>query len=257
MKRYQLRVWAMVAVFACASVGAHAAGIVNKNIVIGGQTAAVLNVSNPAVFDNGTSGGVTVSASADGQYPPIKAGYELRWVQLISTSHPLSTATAANTPYFDPGELDTTGDNHPFYWNTNLVANDAANHPEYWYKNKQFNAGKGINFFDEPKRAIANKPVNWLGELNLVCWETGSTKFGVMWTGTYGFDINNAGTVSVNGINELANPAYLTQARLTAAFNGWTMENPTNCLEIVPEPATLLLVAVGSLVVCSRRRRAA
>jgi len=53
----------------------------------------------------------------------------------------------------------------------------------------------------------------WTAELNLVCWETGSKSFGVLWSGTYGFNIANDGSVSVNGFNELAGPAYLTQNR--------------------------------------------
>ncbi len=227
---------------------------VNKNVMVAGQNIGTLTLSNPAPYSDANRGGVTVSGNFAGNYPPLKSGVEIRWVQLISTSHPINTATAANTPYFDPGELDTTGDNDPFYWNTGLKANDGNNHPEFLYTNKQSNSGKTISFFDEPKRLFADKPVSWTAELSAVCWTPGTTEFGILWSGTYGFTIDNAGAVGVTGWNELASPAYLTQARLTAAFSGWTIGNPEHC--ITPEPASMLLAAMGLGAVGLRRRRA-
>ncbi|BCW99489.1 MAG: hypothetical protein KatS3mg024_2316 [Armatimonadota bacterium] len=240
--------------------GAVDAAAIDKDILACGHNVGRLTLSDPDVFDDGASGGVTVQGQFAGNYPPLRNGVEIRWVQLISTSHPLNTNAGANTPYFDPGELDMTGDNDPFYWNTTLKGKDGNNYPQFYYVNYQINAGKGIQFFDQPKRDKSSAPVSWLAELNLVCWETGSKNFSVLWTGTYGFNIAQNGDVSVNGWNELANPVWLTQARLTSYFEGWTMSSACrNCL--VPEPvfmqmgALLGMSGLGTLAVRCRARR--
>jgi len=239
------------------AAGVADAAAVDKNILACGQNVGRLILANPAVYDDGTLGGVTVQGSFSGNYPPLRNGIEIRWVQLISTTHPLNTNAGANTPYFDPGELDMTGDYDPFYWNTTLQGKDNNNYPQFWYKTYQFNGGQGITFYDQPKRLKSSAPVSWLAELNLVCWETGTKNFSVLWTGTYGFNIAQNGNVTVNGWNELANPAWLTQARLTQYFQDWTMSDACqNCL--VPEPVFLQMGALlgmsGLGVVASRRR---
>ncbi len=247
----------VVAALLLAAGGVDAAAI-DKDILACGHNIGKLTLSDPVAYNTTTQGGVTVSGQFAGNYPPLRNGVEIRWVQLISTSHPLNTNAAANTPYFDPGELDMTGDNDPFYWNTTLKAKDGNDYPQYYYVNYQINAGKGIKFFDEPKRSKADAPVSWLAELNLVCWETGTKNFSVLWTGTYGFNIAQNGNVTVNGWNELANPAWLTQARLTQYFPGWSMSDACkNCL--VPEPVFMqmgALLGMSGLGTLAARRRA-
>jgi len=256
-----IRAVVLAAVLLLAAGLADAAGV-DKNILACGQNVGRLILSNPAVYEGfdprrGPLGGVTVQGSFSGNYPPLRNGIEIRWVQLISTTHPRNTNAGANTPYFDPGELDPKGDYDPFYWNTTLQGKDNNNYPQYWYKTYQFNGGQGITFYDQPRREKLDAPVSWLAELNLVCWETGTKNFSVLWTGTYGFNIAQNGNVTVNGWNELANPAWLTQARLTQYFQDWTMSDACqNCL--VPEPVFLQMGALlgmsGLGVVASRRR---
>ena len=239
------------------AAGVADAAAVDKNILACGQNIGRLVLSDPAVDDDGTRGGVSVEGSFSGNYPPLRNGIEIRWVQLISTSHPWHTNAAPNTPYFDPGELDPTGDYDPFYLNTTLQGKDNDDHPDLWYKTYQINGGQGIIFRDRSLRLKSWAPVSWLAELNLVCWETGTKNFSVLWTGTYGYNIDQNGNVTVNGWNELANPAWLTQARLTQYFQDWTMSDACqNCL--VPEPVFLQMGALlgmsGLGVVASRRR---
>ena len=224
-----IRAVALAAVLLLAAGVADAAAV-DKNILACGQNLGRLLLSDPAVYeevhpDFGPRGGVTVLGGFAGNYPPLRNGIEIRWVQLVSTTHPASTNAGANTPYFDPGELDMTGDNDPFYWNTTLAGKNGEENHLWWYRNRQFNEGRGIYFLDRPLRRKASAPVSWLAELNLVCWETGTKNFSVLWTGTYGFNIDQNGNVTVNGWNELANPAWLTQARLTQYFQDWTMSD--------------------------------
>ncbi len=254
-----IRLLTLAALVFLLAAGAEAAAI-DKDILACGNNIGRLTLSDPVVYDQAGSGGVTVQGAFAGNYPPLRSGVEIRWVQLISTSHPLNTNAGANTPYFDPGELDGTGDNDPFYWNTPLTAKNGNNYPQFWYKTYQILNGEGIQFYDQPKRAKTDAPVSWLAELNLVCWETGSKSFSVLWTGTYGFNIAQGGAVTVNGWTELANPAWLTQARLTDYFPGWTMsEACRNCL--VPEPVFLQMGALlgmsglGALTARVRSRR--
>jgi len=80
------------------AAGVADAAAVDKNIPACGRIVGRLILSNPAVYDDGTLGGVTVQGSFSGNYPPLRNGIEIRWVQLISTTHPLNTNAGANTP---------------------------------------------------------------------------------------------------------------------------------------------------------------
>lgn len=227
------------------------AAAINKDIYACGEKVAHIDLNNPTVYASGSQGGVTESGAAIGYRPPLDTLCELRWVQLISTTDPLNTNAGANVPYFDPGELDPTRDSDPFYWNTTLKAADGKNYPGFWYKTYQVNGGE--TFYDQPKRTWTGPAISWTAELTLVLWKTGSTEFMPLWSGNYGFNISNTGIVTVSGVTELAAPVWLTDARLTQYFPGWTMEE--NCADcIIPEPSSVLLLSVGLMVLVGRRK---
>ena len=100
-----------------------------------GYDIGTVTFDDPTVYNDGTLGGITVSGNFVGNYPPLLNSVQCRWVQIITTNSPLNTNAAANTPYFDPGELDPTGDKDPFYWNTTLKGNDGNNYPQFYYVN--------------------------------------------------------------------------------------------------------------------------
>lgn len=256
----------MTCVRACALVlftcaGGALAGAVDTTVQCMGMDVARVVFGDPTLYSSGATGGITVNGSAAPLAGKLADGCELRWVQTIRTSHPLNTNTPPNMPYFDPGELDMTGDNDPFYWNSNLVANDGNEHPGFWYKNKQFNSiygTTGISFFDEPKRTWSGAAINWQAELVLVLNSgmdsdaNGKKEFAVLWAGNYGFSITAGGLLTINGIAELAAPVDLTNAFLMSKFSGWEIGDCEGC--IVPAPATAA-VLVGVLAVRRRRRR--
>ena len=135
------------------------AGAIATNVMYGNLDLGSLSLTAPAVYNDGTSGGVTISGQFVGNYPPLKNGVVPMWVQLISTNSPLNTNAGANNPYFDPGELDLTGDTAPFYWNITPAGKDGNNYPQYYYKNKLVanNAGS-TTFVDQPKRGPGRRP---------------------------------------------------------------------------------------------------
>ncbi|MBI4578502.1 MAG: hypothetical protein HY718_02300 [Planctomycetes bacterium] len=118
--------------------------------------------------------------------------------------------------------------------------------------------------FDSPGRGplgTAAQNISWRAESALVCVNDKQIK--VIGAFTWGFDIvTNAGTTSVNPFRPQgwanAIPAGLS-TRFTAEYGpsgtedtGWTLELGCCC---IPEPTTLLLLAVGPLL--AMRRRAA
>jgi hypothetical protein len=209
-----------------------------------GENLGSLSLTNNGAHSSGGFAGVEVGGIFTGDYPPLSPNVEARWVQLVNTSHPFSTTNTPFTPHFDPGEQDGTGDFDPFYWNTTLTAKDGTNYGGFFYKFYQTPDGHGISFYDKPSRAISDAPVSWEAELNLVLWETGSTAFEVLWTGSYGFEIDTGGLVSASGITD-GSLGFLTQERLSLAFPGWS---------VIPEPSTLLLGVFSVLLAVGWRR---
>jgi len=209
------------------------------------------------------------SAYATGYYPLLKEGVELRWVQLVSTTHPLHTDAQPNTPYFYPGERDPLGDGDPFYWNTSVRTRSGSLRDEYFYRThwsgpvqRDDYAEYRLWFYYGPSRGDelpGDKPYTWKAELSLVCWEKGSKKFGVLGTATYGFKQDQPFRPSIISHEILRNPVWLTQERLNQYFDGWTMVDACEAC-LVPEPAACLqmgaLLGMSGLGVVASRRRA-
>lgn len=229
------------------------AGVVNKQIICnnpGPTLLATINFDVPVQ----NAGGITISGKA------VKTASfkgEIRWLQLIKTSNPLNTATAAGTPYFDPGELDPTGNDFPFYWNENLKGRDGNNYPGFWVQNKFPNANT-LTMFDAPSRPTnTGVAIDWTAELSLVCWDKATGKIGWLWAANYGFNITAGGVNTAFGMTEIAAPAYLTQARLDARYGKGTYTLSTDCKDCtIPAPGAFGTLALTG-VIAFRRRRAA
>ena len=223
------------------------ANSISTDVYVGSLDVGSLVVSDPSAYTSGSSGGVQIAGSFDGNYPPVVGGYVPMWVQLISTNYPLNTNAGQNTPYFDPGELDPTGDYAPFYWNTDVIAKNGNSYPGYWYVNQETDSGKGTLFADTPTRSLSDM-VNWTAELDLVLWQPGTEVIDVLWSGDYGFNISS-GSVSATGVTTLGTPGRstapvdLTQTTLTDYFPGWTLGNPADAL--APEPSTFCFLVSG------------
>ncbi|MGH7243133.1 MAG: hypothetical protein ACREJD_06935 [Phycisphaerales bacterium] len=229
--------------------------IKDKQIKCNDKLLATINLAFPIPYrdDDLKAKGVSVSGKAVGTN--LLKG-ELQWIQLIKTNKPVNTAAAAGTPYFDPGETDPKGVDYPFYWNYVLKARDGNEYPNLFYKNNQTDGGMGLSFADKPTREYLRGAVDWTAELSLVCF-TAPGKIGVLWSGTYGFNIDKDGNNVVNGWNELASPAWLTQASLDARFGKDKYSLSTDCADcLVPAPATACSLAFV-LSISARRRRAA
>jgi hypothetical protein len=210
----------------------------------------------------------TFTAYAKGYYPLLKEGVELRWVQLVSTTHPVHTDAQPNTPYFYPGERDPLGDGDPFYWNTSVRTRSGSLRDEYFYRTHRSGPVQRDDYaeyrlwfycgpFFRGDELPGDKPYTWKAELSLVCWEKGSKKFGVLGTVTYGFEQDQPFRPSIISYEILRNPVWLTQERLNQYFDGWTMVDACEAC-LVPEPVFLQMGALlgmsGLGVVASRRR---
>ncbi len=222
------------------------ADAVNHDLLVNGADIGKISVNAPTA----TASGLSITGSFTEFHPPLESDDITMWVQLISTNKPLNTATGANTPYFDPGEKDPTADvGYPFYWNVGAQQGDAtktgATDPFNYLKFRANNGmGQPVNSFSDSPSRPGSTSVNWTAELDLVCWDpTASTEMGVLWSGNYGFNIDNTGKVTTTGVTELAAPAWLTQANLTAFFNGWTLGDPIDCIPEPPRPAPYCLAA--------------
>ncbi|MBL8874237.1 MAG: hypothetical protein JNM86_00400 [Phycisphaerae bacterium] len=227
-------------------------GIVNREIKCHGDLLATINFDVPTTYINGATGGITVNGNAT---KTANFAGEIRWLQMIKTNQPLNTNTPAGTPYFDPGELDPTGNDFPFYWNENLKGRDGNNYPNLWVQNKFSNGGNTLSFFDQPKRTWTGAAIDWTAELSLVCWNKLTDQIGVLWTGSYGFNITAGGVISINGITELAaGGTFLTQAAIDQRF-GDIYTISTDCETCnIPAPGVSTLAFVG-IVAMGRRRR--
>lgn len=249
----------IAAVFLLCTAGAACADtteIKNKEIKCNNKLLATINLGFPIPYrdDDARTKGVSVSGGA--LATNLLRG-ELQWVQLIKTSHPVNTSTAAGTPYFDPGELDPKGNNYPFYWNHDLKGRDGNEYPSLYYKTYQTDGGLGLNFQDKPTRPYLRGAVDWMAELSLVCF-IAPGKLGVLWSGTYGFNIDKDGNNVVSGWNELASPAWLTQASLDARFGKGVWSLSGDCADcLVPAPGSLGAFSVVALLAIRRRRSAA
>jgi hypothetical protein len=231
------------------------ADAVNHDLFVQGADIGTISVNAPTanrttnLAGNTTAGGLSITGNFTEFDPPLESDDITMWVQLISTSNPLNTATGANTPYFDPGENDPTADvGYPFYWNVGAQQGDATKTgPTDPFNYLKFRANNGMgqpvnSFSDSPSRNFdGSTPINWTAELDLVCWDpTTSKEMGVLWSGNYGFSFDKDGNVATTGVTELAAPAWLTQSRLTAFFNGWTLGDPADCVPEPPESCALL-----------------
>lgn len=244
---------AAVAICAGATMSLGALTSINKQIKCGDTLLATVNFGAPTIFVDGAKGGITVSGSAT---KTAAFQGEMRWVQMIKTNKPLNTATPANTPYFDPGELDPSGNDFPFYWNENLKGRDGNNYPQFWVQNKFSNAGNTLSFFDQPTRTWTGAAIDWTAELSLVCWDKTTNVLGVLWTGSYGFDITAAGILTISGITELApGGTFLTQGAIDQRY-GDVYTITTDCTTCVPTGGTAGVLAFAG-VFAARRRRAA
>ncbi|MBL8886618.1 MAG: hypothetical protein JNK16_08155 [Phycisphaerales bacterium] len=229
--------------------------IKDKQIKCDGKLLATINLAFPIPYrdDDAKAKGVSVSGKAVATNM-LKG--ELQWIQLIKTNKPHNTSTAAGTPYFDPGETDPKGVDYPFYWNYVLKARDGNEYPNLFYKNNQTDGGLGLTFSDKPTREYLRGAVDWKAELSLVCF-IAPGKIGVLWSGTYGFNIDNEGNNIVNGYDELASPAWLTQAALDARFGKDKYALSTDCADcLVPAPGAIASFAFLGFI-AARRRRAA
>lgn len=249
-----------MSVLACALSAASAIGalqgIVNRQIKCDGNLLATINFDIPTLYVNGATGGITVNGNAT--KTDCFAG-EMRWLQMIKTNSPLNTATPAGTPYFDPGELDPTGNDFPFYWNENLKGRDGNNYANLWVQNKFSNGGNTLSFFDQPKRTWTGAAIDWTAELSLVCWNKTTNELGVLWTGSYGFNITAAGLLTIDGINELApGGSYLTQAAIDQRFGDiYTIRTDCEgCCNCIPTSGTTASLAFAGLFAARRRRTA-
>lgn len=244
---------AAVAICAGATMSLGALTGINKEIKCGDTLLATVNFAVPTLYASGATGGITVSGSAT---KTAAFTGKMRWVQMIKTNQPLNTNTPANTPYFDPGELDPTGNDFPFYWNENLQGRDGNNYAGLWVQNKFSNGGNTLSFFDEPKRTWTGAAINWQAELSLVCWDMTTNVLGVLWTGTYGFNITAGGNLTINGMTEMAvGGTFLTQAAIDQRF-GDEYTITTDCTQCIPTPAAASVLAFAG-VFAARRRRAA
>ncbi|MBX3380715.1 MAG: hypothetical protein KF805_11530 [Phycisphaeraceae bacterium] len=228
-------------------------GIVDREIKCHGQLLATINFATPTIYSNGATGGITVSGNAT---KTANFAGEIRWLQMIKTNQPLNTATPAGTPYFDPGELDPTGNDYPFYWNEDLKGRDGNNYPNLWVQNKFSNGGNTLAFSDQAKRTWSGAAIDWTAELSLVCWDKTTNEIGVLWTGSYGFNITAGGLLTINGINELAaGGTFLTQAAIDQRF-GDIYTVSTDCEHcLVPSPGTASVLAFAGIIAVRRRRR--
>lgn len=226
---------------------------INKQIKCGDTLLATVNFAAPTLFSDGAKGGITVSGGAT---KTAAFTGKMRWVQMIKTNKPLNTATPANTPYFDPGELDPSGNDFPFYWNENLKGRDGNDYPNLWVNNQFSNGGNTLGFFDQPNRTWTGQAIDWQAELSLVCWDMTTNVLGVLWTGTYGFNITAGGLLTVNGMTEMAvGGTFLTQAAIDQRF-GDVYTVSTDCTNCIPSPAAASVLAFAG-VLATRRRRAA
>jgi len=227
--------------------------IKDKQIKCDGKLLATINLAFPIPYRDDDAKTKGVSVSGKGVATNMLKG-ELQWIQLIKTNKPINTNTAAGTPYFDPGETDPKGVDYPFYWNYTLKARDGNEYPNLFYKNKQTDLGMGLAFSDTPSREYLRGAVDWKAELSLVCF-IAPGKIGVLWSGTYGFNIDKDGNNVVNGFDELASPAWLTQASLDARFGKDKYSLSTDCADcLVPAPGAVATLAFASLFTTRRRR---
>lgn len=242
---------------ACPSPGAEdTKEIKNKEIKCDGKLLATINLAFPIPYRDDDLKAKGVSVSGGAVATNMLKG-ELQWIQLIKTTKPINTDTPAGTPYFDPGETDPKGVDYPFYWNYTLKARDGNEYPNLFYKTHQTDGGLGLRFEDKPTREYLRGAVDWLAELSLVCF-VAPGKIGVLWSGTYGFNIDKDGNNVVNGWDELAGPQWLTQAALDARYGKGKYSLSTDCTDcLVPAPACLAVVGFGAAFAARRRRAAA
>jgi hypothetical protein len=219
----------------------------------------------PTMFGAELVGGLKKTAGPD--------RFDLRWLQVIDTTDPLG---GPGNPYIDPRP---NPDLEPFYWDTGQFDTPPAGN--YWYQTYQNRAGFLYQFVDYPRRARnAVRDVTWSADLWLGVW--GAKKYTIYGLATWGFRIKKGGGGIGGADRELDEPdgyadpndvelyemyvaaSYedpqafsndpivlgafdrLLDTAATDGFSDWD-------ISLIPEPASLVLLAFGSLVALRRR----
>jgi hypothetical protein len=190
---------------------------------------------------------------------------DLRWIQLAMPSKPFPGYP--DRPFIDPLKnqsiLGGNSDNLPFYDVT------YANHRDVG--GNKINRGLGPYFYDKPAASMNLWPVTVTFDTLLVCQDQSTMKMEILGGVQWGYSIKKrpkkdgggfvGTTLKISQLDDSPGLEKQLNTALDLDYNGWKVvsqdkycREPSESVNVAPEPSTALLAVLGAALGCGAWR---